>query len=110
VASRTLAHDYRAEVQRYHCDPRSAGFGTIGIEPASKSISWQANCKSQTVDKEIEKNGWSLNALHDVELLLDGITSSIEQHVFIGDIVNQSAVWKGIRSQADRMEALRLVK
>jgi hypothetical protein len=57
-------------------------------------------------NEEIERHGWDAEGLREVESALDELSHFGWSLLLLEDIVNQSAFWKGIRSEADRMEAV----
>lgn len=59
-------------------------------------------------NEEITKNGWDLDGLRDVEVALDDLSHFGDWFISFDDIVNLSGIWRGIRSQADVVEASRL--
>lgn len=53
----------------------------------------------------IERQGLGDQGLRNVELALHRLSHFGTRFLVIEDIVNQSACWRGIRSEADRVEA-----
>ena len=64
----------------------------------------------QLCTKEIEKQGSDLVGLRTVETALASMNYFGCELVTMNDIVSASAAWTGIRSEADRVEAMGLKK
>lgn len=61
-------------------------------------------------NKEIAKRGSGFVDLHGLEVALASMTYFGDNFVSMDDIVNLSAAWTGMRSEADRVEAIVLKK
>ena len=55
---------------------------------------------------EVDKRGWAFHRVEHFERALITITCFGMQRIRLYDILNLSAVWRGIQGEADRMEAL----
>lgn len=60
--------------------------------------------------QEIEKHGTDLVGLRGVESALASMSYFGSEFISMEDIVNLSAAWSGMRSEADRVEAMGLVR
>ena len=60
--------------------------------------------------QEIEKHGTDLVGLRGVESALASMSYFGSEFISMEDIVNLSAAWSGMRSEADRVEAMDLVR
>jgi len=61
-------------------------------------------------NKQIDKHGWDDDGLGGVDAAIQSLEHFGEWFISIDDIVNLSATWRGIRSQADHVEAMRLAQ